>query len=65
MGSDRAGEYYVMHALYGQIHGHFAKFLEENGVAAQYSMPGEPPQNGVAKCRNRTLMHMVHRTLIH
>jgi len=31
----------------------------ENGIAAQYSTPGEPQQNGVAERRNRTLMDMV------
>jgi hypothetical protein len=31
----------------------------EQGIVAQYSMPGEPQQNGVAKRRNRTLMDMV------
>ena len=57
--SDRGGEYYGRHAPYGQIPGPFAKFLSENGIIAQYSMPGEPQQNGVAECRNRTLMEMV------
>ena len=42
----------------------FARFLQENGIVAQYSIPGEPQQNGVAqngvveRC-NRTLMDMV------
>jgi hypothetical protein len=30
---------------------------------AQYSMPGEPQQNGVAERRNRTLMDMVRRMI--
>ena len=38
----------------------FARFLQENDIVAQYSTPGEPQQNGVAKRRNRTLMDMVH-----
>ena len=63
--SDRGGEYYGRHAPYGQIPGPFAKFLEENGIAAQYSMPGEPQQNGVAERRNRTLMDMVRSMLSH
>ena len=33
--------------------------LQENGIVAQYSTPGEPQQNGVAGRRNRTLMDMV------
>jgi transposase InsO family protein len=36
-----------------------AKFLEEEGIVAQYTMPGTPQQNGVAERRNRTLMDMV------
>jgi len=57
--SDRGGEYYSRHITYGQVPGPFARFLQENGIAAQYSMPGDPPQNGVAERRNRTLMDMV------
>ena len=37
----------------------FVKFLQEHGIVAQYTMPGSPYQNGVAKRRNRTLMDMV------
>uniref|UniRef100_A0A8R7NVH6 Integrase catalytic domain-containing protein n=1 Tax=Triticum urartu TaxID=4572 RepID=A0A8R7NVH6_TRIUA len=51
---DRGGEYYGRHAPYGKIPGPFAKFLSKNGIVAQYSMPGEPQQNGVAERRNRT-----------
>jgi hypothetical protein len=40
--SDRGGEYYGRHTLYGQILGPFAKFLEENGIVAQYLLPYEP-----------------------
>jgi transposase InsO family protein len=57
--SDRGGEYYGRHTPYGQVPGPFAKFLQENGIVAQYSMPGDPQQNGVAERRNRTLMDMV------
>jgi hypothetical protein len=57
--SDRGGEYYGRHTPYGQVPGPFARFLEENGIVAQYSTPGEPQQNGVAERRNRTLMDMV------
>ena len=57
--SDRGGEYYGRHTPYGQVPGPFARFLQENGIVAQYSMPGEPQQNGVAERRNRTLMDMV------
>ena len=32
--SDRGGEYYGRHTLYGQVHGPFARFLQENGIVA-------------------------------
>ncbi|KAL0400199.1 UNVERIFIED_CONTAM: hypothetical protein Sradi_2363200 [Sesamum radiatum] len=43
----------------GQAPGPFAKFLAEQGIVAQYTMPGSPDQNGVAVRRNRTLLDMV------
>ena len=61
--SDRGGEYYGRHAIYGQIPGPFARFLQENEIATQYSTRGEPQQNGIAERRNRTLMNMVHSML--
>jgi transposase InsO family protein len=57
--SDRGEEYYGRHTPYGQIPGPFAKFLQKNGIVAQYSTPGEPQQNEVAERRNCTLMDMV------
>ena len=57
--SDRGGEYYGRFTDQGQRPGPFAKFLEENGIVAQYTTPGTPHQNGVAERRNRTLMDMV------
>jgi len=39
--------------------GPFAKFLQDNEIVAQYTMPGSPDQNGVSERRNRTLMDMV------
>jgi transposase InsO family protein len=61
--SDRGGEFYGRHTPYGQAPGPFARFLQENGIVAQYSTPGEPQQNGVAERRNRTLMDMVRSML--
>ena len=61
--SDRGGEYYGRHTPYGQVPGPIASFLQENGIIAQYSTPGEPQQNGVAEKRNRTLMDMVRSML--
>ncbi|XP_077222160.1 uncharacterized protein LOC143856003 [Tasmannia lanceolata] len=40
----------------------FVEFLKEEGIVAQYSMPGTPQQNGVAEKRNHTLMDMVRRS---
>jgi len=61
--SDHGGEYYGRAAPYGQIPILFAHFLQENGIVAQYSTPGKPQQNGVAKRHNRTLMDMVRSML--
>ncbi|RVW92399.1 Retrovirus-related Pol polyprotein from transposon TNT 1-94 [Vitis vinifera] len=46
---DRGGEYYGRYLEDGQSPGPFAKFLQEHGIVAQYTMPGSPDQNGVAK----------------
>ena len=56
--SDRGG-YYGRHTPYRQVPGPFARFLQENGIVAQYSTPDEPQQNRVAERRNCTLMDMV------
>jgi transposase InsO family protein len=63
--SDRAGggEYYGRHTPYGQISGPFVRFLQENDIVAQYFMPGESQQNGVAERCNHTLMDMVRSML--
>ena len=53
------GEYDGRHTPYGQVPRPFARFLQENGIVAQYSTPGEPQQNGVAERHKRTLMNMV------
>ena len=57
--TDRGGEYYGRYTKNGQTPSPFVKFLQEHGIVAQYTMPGSPYQNGVAKRRNRTLMDMV------
>ena len=61
--SDRGGEYYGKYTEHGQSKGPFARFLESEGIIAQYTMPGTPQQNGVAERRNRTLMDMVRSML--
>ena len=57
--TDRGGEYYGKYIENGQAPSAFAKFLQENGIVAQYTMPGSPDQNGVAERRNQTLIDMV------
>ncbi|KAJ7961810.1 Retrovirus-related Pol polyprotein from transposon TNT 1-94 [Quillaja saponaria] len=57
--SDRGGEYYGKHGVDRQHIGPFAKYLQECGTVAQYTMPGSPEQNGVAERRNRTLKDMM------
>ena len=61
--SDRGGEYYGRYLEDGQSPGPFAKFLQEHGIVAQYTMPGSPYQNCVAERRNRTLLDMVRNML--
>jgi len=43
----------------GQEPGPFAKFLQEHGIVAQYTLSRSPYHNGVADRRNRTLMDMM------
>jgi transposase InsO family protein len=61
--SDHGGEYYGRHTPYGQVPGPFARFSQENDIVAQYSMSGDPQQNGVAERRNYTLIDMVRSML--
>ncbi|KAJ9565087.1 hypothetical protein OSB04_001053 [Centaurea solstitialis] len=63
--SDRGGEFYGRYDETGQHPGPFAKLLEKLGIAAQYTTPGSPWQNGVAERRNRTLLEMVRSMMSH
>ena len=56
--SDRGGEYYGKHGDAGQQKGPFARYLQDNGIVAQYTMSSSPEHNGVAERCNRTLMEM-------
>ena len=40
--SDRGGEYYGRYTENGQASGPFARFLQEHGIVAQYTMSGSP-----------------------
>ena len=42
-----------------------ARYLQECGIDAKYTMPGTPQQNGIVERRNRTLLDMVRCMLIH
>ena len=44
--------------------GPFAKYLQDCGINAQYTMLGTPQQNGIAEMRNHTLLDMVRCMLI-
>jgi len=50
--TDRGGEYYGRYTEDGQAQGPFAKFLQQNGIIAQYTMPDSPDQNDVKERRN-------------
>ena len=50
--SDRGGEYYGRYIKNGQAPGPFARFLQEHGIVAQYTMYGSPDQNGVVERKN-------------
>ncbi|RVX13207.1 Retrovirus-related Pol polyprotein from transposon TNT 1-94 [Vitis vinifera] len=59
MRTDKGGEYYGRYIEDGQPPGLFAKFLQEHGIVARYTMPGSLDRNSVVERRNRTLMDMV------
>ena len=56
--SNRGGEYYSRYTEDGQVLGPFSKFLQENRMVAQYTMPGSPYQNGVAEKKTQTFLDM-------
>ena len=57
--NDRGGKYYGNHGETRQFMGPFAKYLQDCGIVAQYTMLDMLEQNGVAERRSRTLMDMV------
>ena len=57
--SDRENEYYGRHSNIRQATGPFYNFCKEQGITDQYTMPGSPQHNSVAKRINRTLIDMV------
>ncbi|CAL2257770.1 unnamed protein product [Prunus armeniaca] len=57
--SDRGGEFYGRFDEAGRNLGCFARFLQQEGIVAQYTNRGTPQQNGVFERRNRTLKDMM------
>ena len=57
--SNIGGEYYSRYDEKRRNLRPFEKYLHECGIDAQYTMPGTPQLNGIAKMRNRTLLDMV------
>ena len=57
--SDKGGEYYDRLDEMRRNLGPFAKYLQECGINAQYTMLGTPQHNGIVEMRNRTLLDMV------
>lgn len=48
--SDRGGDY---------LSTEFLDYLRENGILSHWTFPTTPQLNGVAECRNQTLLDMV------
>ena len=64
--SNRGGEYYERNDGSGeQLLGPFAKFLKENGIVPQHTIPGGLHMNSVAERRNKTLKDMVRSMISH
>ena len=57
--SDRGDEYYGRYDEMGRNLGPFAKYLQDCGINAQYTMLGTPQHNGISEIRNHTLLDMV------
>ena len=62
--SDRGGEYYSRYDETRRNLRPFAKYLQECGIDAQYTMSSTPQQNGIAEMRNHTLLNMVRCMLV-
>ena len=58
------GEYYGRYDETRHNLGSFAKYLQECGIDAQYTMFGTSQQNEIAEKRNRTLLDMVRCMLV-
>ena len=63
--SDRGGEFYGRYDEIGRNLGPFARFLQECGIEAMYTMLDTPQQNSIVERRNHTLIEMVRCMLGH
>ena len=61
--TNRGVEYYGRYTEDEQAPSPFAKFLQEHGIVAQYTMHGSPNHNGVEERRNKNLLDMVRSML--
>ena len=57
--SNRGGEYYGRYDETGRNPEPFAKYLQECGIDAHYTMSGTPQHNVIAEMRNCMLLDMV------
>ena len=64
MGSNKGGEYCGRFNDNSQNPRPFAKFLGQNDIIAQYTMPGTPQRNGIAERRSCTLIDVVRSMII-
>ena len=62
--SNKGSEYYGRYDEIGQNPGPFAKYHQECGIDAQFTMSGTPQYNWIAERRNRKLLEMVRCMLI-
>lgn len=46
------------------VNGEFSKFLSENGITHQLTVPNTPQQNGICERANRTIVEMARCLLI-
>ena len=61
---DRDDDYYSRNDETGRNPRPIAKYLQECGIDAQYTMPSTPQQNGIVERKNRTLLDMVRCMLV-
>ena len=61
---DKGSEYYGKYDETRRNPGPFAKYLQECGIYAQYTMSGTPQHNEIAEKRNHTLLDMVRCILV-